>query len=168
VPQKDYPTLLTAYAEAFGRGVKTDLLILGTGSQRESLEALAGKLGIGGNVRFKGHVDNPFPYLKHAKAFVLSSVYEGFGLVLLEAMTLGVLCISTDCPSGPAEILGNGEFGTLVPPREPHQLANALLEMMSFPSSRQGLIDRAIRRSQELSLAAMTEKYLSLFDETGR
>ncbi len=165
VPQKDYPTMLTAYAEAFGRGVKTDLLIIGGGSQREPLEALVGKLGIGANVKFLGHVDNPYPYIKHAKALVLSSVYEGFGLVLLEAMTLGVPCLSTDSPSGPAEILHNGEFGFLVPPRDAHAMANSMLELMSFPSNRHLLIDKAVQRTQELSLATMTARYLELFDE---
>ncbi|CAN5559811.1 hypothetical protein BH10PLA1_BH10PLA1_00860 [soil metagenome] len=165
VPQKDYPTMLTAFAEAHGRAIKTDLLVLGTGSQLPALEALAGKLGIGGNVKFLGFVDNPYPYLKYAEAMVLSSVYEGFGLALLEAMTLGTPCISTDCPSGPAEILGNGEFGLLVPMRDPHALADAMLEMMSFPAKRQMLVDRALQRSDEMSLAQMTERYLATFDE---
>ena len=165
VPQKDYPTMLTAYAEAHGRAIKTDLLILGAGSPLPALEALAGKLGIGGNVKFAGFVQNPYPYLKHAQALVLSSVYEGFGLAILEAMTLGTPCISTDCPSGPAEILGNGEFGLLVPPRDPHALANAMLELVSFPAKRQILVDKALRRADELSLSAMTTRYLALFDE---
>ncbi len=164
VPQKDYPTMLTAYAEAYGRAVKTDLLILGGGSQQKPLEELAEKLGVGGTVRFKGHVENPYPYLKHARAIILSSVYEGFGLVLLEAMTLGVPVITTDCPSGPAEIIANGEFGLIVPPREPHLLANAMLELISFPDKRQAMIDKAVQRSNELSLDKMTRQYLNLFD----
>ncbi len=164
VPQKDYPTMLTAFAEAHGRAVKTDLLILGGGSQQKTLEELANKLGVGATVRFKGHVENPYPYLKHARAIVLSSIYEGFGLVLLEAMTLGVPVITTDCPSGPAEIIANGEFGLIVPPREPHRLASAMLELTSFPDKRQSLIDKALQQADELSLEKMTRQYLELFE----
>ncbi len=165
VPQKDYPTMLTAFAEAHGRGLKHDLVIIGTGSQEAVLKELADKLGIGDRVYFKGQLANPFAWMTSAKALVLSSTYEGFGLVLLEAMTLGVPCISTDCPSGPAEILGNGEFGMMTPVRDPHAMANAMLEMASFPDRRQALIDKALQRAAELSLGRMTAKYLELFDD---
>lgn len=165
VPQKDYPTLLTAFAEAWGRGLNHELVILGTGSQEAAIKELADKLGVADRVHFKGQQANPYAYMKRAKALVLSSVYEGFGLVLLEAMTLGVPCISTDCPSGPAEILGSGEFGTLVPMKDPHALANAMLELVSDPALRQTLIDKAHQRATELSLGRMTAKYLQLFDD---
>lgn len=165
VPQKDYPTLLTAFAEAHGRGLNTDLLILGSGSQEAPLKELVNKLGIAKQIHFKGQVENPYPYIQHAKALVLSSVYEGFGLVLLEAMTLGVPCISTNSPSGPAEILADGEAGVLVPPRNPSALAGAMLQLISLPADRQLLIETGHQRAQELSLPAMTAKYLSLFDE---
>jgi glycosyltransferase involved in cell wall biosynthesis len=157
--------MLTAFAEAWGRGLNHELVILGSGSQEAALKELADKLGVADRVHFKGQTTNPFAYMKHARALVLSSVYEGFGLVLLEAMTIGVPCISTDCPSGPAEILGNGEFGTIVPMKDAHALANAMLELASDPVLRQTLIDKAYQRAGELSLGRMTAKYLQLFDD---
>jgi glycosyltransferase involved in cell wall biosynthesis len=165
VPQKDYPTMLTAFTEAHGRGINHDLVILGSGSQESALKELAGKLGVGDRVHFQGQTTNTYPWIKHARALVLSSIYEGFGLVLLEAMNLGIPCISTDCPSGPAEILGSGKFGTLVPMRNPHALANAMLELASNPGLRQALIDKAFQRAGELSLGRMTARYLELFDD---
>jgi glycosyltransferase involved in cell wall biosynthesis len=92
-------------------------------------------------------------------------VYEGFGLVLLEAMTLGVACISTNCPSGPAEILGDGQFGKLVPMRDPHALADAMLELISLPDLRKKLATLGLQRATELGLGAMASQYFALFDQ---
>jgi glycosyltransferase involved in cell wall biosynthesis len=125
VEQKDHETLLRAFA-LYLRREHGRLVILGAGPRRVALEALAAELGIGGHVWFAGFQENPIPFVRDAAAFVLSSRYEGFGNVLVEAMGCGTPVISTDCPYGPAEILGDGCYGRLVPPGDAGALAEAL------------------------------------------
>ena len=112
--QKDFSTLIHAFAQ-----VRQDhparLLILGEGEDRPALEALVRKLGLEQDVNFPGWVENPYPYMVRASLFVLSSKWEGLPGVLIEALYCGVHLIATDCPSGPREILGNGQYGQLVP-----------------------------------------------------
>jgi glycosyltransferase involved in cell wall biosynthesis len=124
VPVKDHENLLRALA-CYRKHRAANLIILGSGPLRPNLEALAIELGIADAVDFLGYQENPLPYFRRADAFVLSSYSEGFGNVLVEAMGCGTPVISTDCEYGPAEILKNGQYGALVPPRCPQALANA-------------------------------------------
>ncbi|MDF2757558.1 MAG: glycosyl transferase group 1 [Thermomicrobiales bacterium] len=123
--QKDYPTLIRAFGRVRQRR-PARLLILGEGEDRPALEALARELGVGADLSLPGFVANPYPFLAAARLFVLSSAWEGFGNVLIEAMALGTPVIATDCPSGPAEILGHGRYGTLVPVGDHVALAQAM------------------------------------------
>jgi glycosyltransferase involved in cell wall biosynthesis len=125
VRTKDQATLLKAFRRVLDRR-ECRLLILGEGRQRPKLEALVTKLRIAGAVELPGFVSNPFPYMAGADLFVLSSVFEGFGNVLAESLALGTPCVSTDCKSGPGEILGNGRFGKLVPVGDVERLADAI------------------------------------------
>lgn len=164
VGQKDYPALLRAYAKA---GLEEDLVVVGDGEERAKLEAMARELGIGGRVHWLGHRENPFPYMKGARFFVLSSVWEGFGLVLLEAMTLGVPCIATDCPSGPGEILGGGTYGMLVRVGDVEGLAGGM-ERLSKDEGLRGELGRlAMVRGEELSLERMAREYRDLLNGEG-
>lgn len=97
-------------------GKELDLVIVGSGSQQKKLKVLSNKLGLGGNVRFEGYKENPFPFMKSADLFVLPSDYEGFGLVVGESLALGVPVVATDV-EGPGEILGrDGKYGLLCEP----------------------------------------------------
>ncbi|MEA2768084.1 MAG: hypothetical protein QOD93_1046 [Acetobacteraceae bacterium] len=125
VEMKDHRNLLHAFA-LFLRQRPARLVILGTGPMRDKLETLARALGIAEHVGFQGFVQNPLPYMREADAFVLSSRSEGFGNVLVEALGCGTPVVSTNCRHGPAEILGHGEYGILVPPQDPAALAIAL------------------------------------------
>jgi GalNAc-alpha-(1->4)-GalNAc-alpha-(1->3)-diNAcBac-PP-undecaprenol alpha-1,4-N-acetyl-D-galactosaminyltransferase len=102
------------------------LVIAGEGRELKSLRRLADSLGAGSAVVFVGTVDNLTDLMRGAIAFVLSSRYEGFPNVLLEALACGVPTIATDCPDGPREILGDGRFGLLVPREDPQALALAM------------------------------------------
>lgn len=124
--QKDYPTLIKAFAALRARQ-SARLVILGEGELRESLEALVASLGVSDDVAFLGFVDNPYAWMRQAALFVLSSAWEGFGNVLAEAMACGTPVISTDCPSGPAEILENGIWGQLVPVGDSTALYEAMM-----------------------------------------
>lgn len=123
--EKDFPTLLRAFARLRAKR-PVRLVILGEGQLRAQLEALVANLGLIEDVAMPGFVDNPFAWMRHADLLVLSSVFEGFGNVLVEAMACGIPTVSTDCPSGPAEILGHGRWGRLVPVGDDAALADAI------------------------------------------
>lgn len=160
---KDYSTLLSAYARARLGGLRDPLVIVGGGEEEAALRAQAQQLGVADDVHFIGHRDNPYPYMKSAKLLVLSSAWEGFGLVLVEAMMLGLPVLSTDCPSGPGEILGGGEFGVLVAPRNPDALADALLKLAASPQRLAFFAERSRHRSEEYRLETMATRYRDLF-----
>jgi len=129
VEMKDHATLLRAFARVLAVQ-PARLLLLGTGPMQPALEQLVRELGIGDQVELTGYVANPLPYMRRAAAFVLSSRAEGFGNVLVEAMGCGTPVVSTDCPHGPAEILEDGRYGLLVPPRDPDTLAAAMVRVI--------------------------------------
>jgi glycosyltransferase involved in cell wall biosynthesis len=122
---KDHPTLLRAFALLRER-YQARLLILGEGEERARLERLVRNLGLEQHVRLPGFVDNPYAYMARAAAFVLSSAWEGLPGVLIEAMACGCPVVSTDCFSGPAEILDGGRFGRLVAVGDASGMAAAL------------------------------------------
>jgi glycosyltransferase involved in cell wall biosynthesis len=124
-PQKDYVTLIRAFSLVQPKH-KARLLILGEGSLRSELQTLVDALGLSEEVQLAGFVDNPHAYMSRAALFVMSSRWEGLPTVLIEALACGAAVVSTDCPSGPAEILEGGKWGSLVPVGNAHALADAI------------------------------------------
>jgi len=124
--QKDHATLLKAFKIFSRSNKKYKLLILGNGSLKKKLEKLSKDLKIRNKVIFKGWIKDTSIYLKKSKLFVLSSVYEGLGNVLIDAINYNTPCISTNCPSGPSEILLNGKGGYLVKTKSPELLAEKM------------------------------------------
>ncbi len=123
--QKDLGVLIRAFAEV--RRTRTArLLILGEGEDREQLEALVKRLSLEGDVRLHGFTPNPYAFMARAALFVLSSRWEGLPTVLVEALACGTPVVSTDCPSGPREILRDGRYGTLVPVGDEASMARAI------------------------------------------
>ncbi len=112
--QKDFGTLINA-VKHIHHHTPVNLLLIGKGEDEDALKQQVKELQLTENIHFIGFQDNPFPYLRMADLFVLSSRYEGFGNVLVEAMACGTQIVSTDCPNGPAEILDNGRYGLLTP-----------------------------------------------------
>lgn len=129
---KDFETLLKAFALVHQK-LETKLVILGEGKMRHELKKLSRELSIEHDVMMPGAVKNPFPYISRAAVFVLSSRHEGLPTVLIEALALGTPIVSTDCPSGPAEILEYGKWGRLVPPGNPQAMADAILATLDEP-----------------------------------
>lgn len=140
--QKDYPTLIRAFAR-IRAGRAAHLVILGEGRQRGKLEKLVRELGLDADVAFLGHTDNPFAWMSKAAMLVLSSAWEGLPGVLIEALACGCPVVSTDCPSGPREILEDGMIGPLVSVHDDHMLASAILTVLAAPPDREKLLCRA-------------------------
>lgn len=155
--EKDLPTLLRAFA-ILRRSVDARLILLGDGALRSSLEALVGALGLGPHVRMPGFDPCPARYYAHADLFVLSSHQEGFGNVIVEALEQGTPVVSTDCRSGPREILMDGEFGRLVPIRDPDALAEAMKASLSARHDP----GRLKARAQDFSIDAIADQYLRI------
>lgn len=161
VPQKDYPVMLRAFAKLHER-MPVRLLILGEGPERAALESLVRTLNIGSAVRFQGFVENPAAWMKHAKLFVMSSAWEGFGNVIVEALLCGLPVVATDCPAGPAEILDHGAYGTLVPPGDVNALAAAMEAALGTQASRERQIGRAMIFSADRVAGEYENLFLSL------
>jgi GalNAc-alpha-(1->4)-GalNAc-alpha-(1->3)-diNAcBac-PP-undecaprenol alpha-1,4-N-acetyl-D-galactosaminyltransferase len=144
VRQKGFDHLLEAFRLCADRHPKWSLDILGEGNERRSLETMRTELGLSDRVRFLGIVKEPSTVLRQADLFVMSSRFEGFPLALIEAMACGLPTISTDCPTGPSEIIRNDIDGILVPPGDVTALAGAMDRLMGNPAERRRLAARAV------------------------
>lgn len=159
--QKDFKTLIYAFNEV-RKKMKCKLVIIGEGEERKNLEDLIKKLGIENDVYLLGFVPNPYPYMKEADVFVLSSIWEGFGNVLVEAMATGTNVVSTNCPSGPTEILDNGLYGDLVRVGDYKQLSNSIIKAIENPKSKETIISRA----KKFSVTSAFNKYKQIIENT--
>lgn len=149
--QKDFETLLRAFAIVRAKRV-VRLVIIGRGSAKISLIDLAETLGVTEDFQLTGHVKNPYAFFACASVFVLSSAWEGLPNVLIEALACGCPVVSTDCPSGPFEILDGGRIGKLVSIGDPEEMAKAIIDTLDVPPDRELLINRAREFSYENSI----------------
>lgn len=156
VPQKNFPLLIHAFADAYEENGDLRLVILGEGSQKPELESIIEKRGLNEVVLLPGYAENPYSYMARADLFVLSSNYEGFGIVIAEALACGCPVVSTDCPYGPREILENGEWGSLVPVGDKEALAEAMMESLSEAHDP----ERLRRRAMDFHVDKAVDEYL--------
>ena len=156
-PQKDFETLLRAFA-LVRRHRPARLIILGEGRERPRLEAVVQSLNLGSDVALPGFTHNPFAYMSRANVFALSSSYEGLGMVLIEAMACGCPSVSTDCPSGPSEILDDGRLGPLVPVGDTDALARGIVTCLDNPLS----ADLLRRQAQRFNVITSADAYLAV------
>ena len=138
-------------------------MIIGEGEERKNLENQVKIMGLENQVIFAGFQKDINPFYQTADLFVLSSNYEGFGNVLLEALINGVNIVSTDCKSGPAEILSNGKYGKLVPVNDVEALASGIIEVLKGSSIDQNILQS---RAREFHPSQIAKKYLSLLFPT--
>lgn len=157
--QKDFLTLLKAFA-LLRKQITARLIILGEGELRTELEETINSLGIDEDVSLPGFVENPYAYMSKATAFILSSRWEGLPTVLIEAMACGCPVISTDCPSGPREILEGEQFEPLVPVGDVESLCKAMLNVIQHPLNR----DIFIKKSLDFSFEKAVHKYLDVLN----
>jgi glycosyltransferase involved in cell wall biosynthesis len=160
-PEKDFPTLIRAFARVL-EVRPARLIILGEGSERRNLERLVDELGLRGKVRLPGFVGNPFPYMAAASAYLLSSNREGLPGALIQAMACGCPIVSTDCPSGPNEVLDGGRFGKLVPVGDAPRMAEAIVDTLDEPIDRSALQRRSLLYSEQRSVDAYLELMLGV------
>lgn len=155
--QKNFPLLIETFAKVRAQR-PARLIILGEGNLRAALEQRIETLGIAADVDLPGFDANPFRYMRHAAVFVLSSDWEGLPTALIEAMACGTPVVSTDCQSGPREVLLDGRLGPIVPRGDAVALAGAILATLDDPG------DRAARlaRANDFSLERAVDRYLSI------
>jgi glycosyltransferase involved in cell wall biosynthesis len=173
VPNKNFGMLIEAFARA---GIAGSLLILGDGPERDALTRQVEMLGLGGRVVMPGFSANPFPTLARAAFYVSPSNAEGFPNSLLEAMSVGLPVIATNCPSGPSEVLADlprdqvgpgvtfAPHGVLVAPNDPDAMAQAL-QAMADPARRQSYAERAPKRAADFGVARARDAYWSVIRE---
>lgn len=157
--QKDFSTLIRAFAKV-RQYLPAKLMILGEGEERSQLEALTDELGLSEEVALPGFASNPYAFMSKAAVFVLSSAYEGLPTVLIEAMAVGTSVVSTDCPSGPKEILASGKYGSLVPVGDVQALANAIVTALKHPRD----IEASQQQAQKFTLETAVDSYLELIN----
>lgn len=164
VEQKDFKTLLQAYS-IVSKEVKSRLVILGKGPEEERLKELSKRLGISNKVSFLGFKKNPYKYIKKADLFVLSSKWEGFGHVIVESMVVGTPVISTNCKSGPKEIIGDDQYGLLVTVGVQKEMADKIITMLKSNEMSEKYKVQGRERAKKFDAVKIAKKYEGLFDQ---
>ena len=159
VEQKQFSLLLQAF-ERLTRRKEVRLVLAGDGPLMDDLRALAAELRIDERVDFLGFVSNPYKYMRRAGLLAVSSRYEGFGLILTEALACGTPVVSTDCPGGPSDILNDGEYGELVDVGDPRGLTEAMARTLDDPPDP----DRLVERAQHYRVKKVADRYAEVID----
>lgn len=163
-PQKNHKLMFQALRLLNQSGGDYRLILLGDGELRGELENEAKGLNLQDKIEFAGYVDNPFPYFKTADVVTLSSSHEGLPTVLIEALACGAKIVSTDCPSGPREILKDGTLGILVPCGSPALLAEGIKKALAWTPDR----SRLQARARDFTLRQSADGYLAVFRDVLR
>lgn len=157
VKLKGHATLLHAFKMVLSQLPDAHLYIIGIGVEKPALEALLKELGIAAHVHFLGYKDNPYAYVARCDLFVLSSTYEGFGNVIVEALATGINVVSTNCPGGPAEILNYGEYGTLCPVDDPQEMSQAIVKAVAEKKP----ADFLHARAEQFGIGRIADQYFA-------
>ena len=163
VPQKNFELLINAFAEVAAKS-SARLALLGDGPLKADLQQQIDRLGLSDRAAILPVDLNPWRYMSRASVLVLSSLFEGFGNVLVEAMATGTPVVSVDCPDGPADILGQGKWGRLVPSGDAKALAAAIMETLADPGDPQPRRARALEYSAQ-SIAMRYRDLIARLDE---
>ncbi|MCF2504703.1 glycosyltransferase [Dyadobacter sp. CY107] len=159
--QKNFPLLFNAVKLIKERGISLRLIIIGDGPLRVSLQNLIDDLGLTENVKMVGFKINPIAWISKSDVFVMSSAWEGFGNILVDALASGTTIVSTACKSGPAEILADGKYGYLTSVSDPNEMADKILYALAHPMPQSELLERA----KSFERSTIMRKYESLFAE---
>ena len=163
VEQKQFSLLLEAF-ERLTRRREARLVLAGDGPLMDDLRALAAELRIDERVDFLGFVSNPYKYMKRAELLAISSKYEGFGVVVTEALACGTPVVSTNCPGGPSDILNDGEYGELVDVGNARGLADAMAYTLDDPPDP----ERLVKRARHYRADKVADRYAKVIDRATR
>ena len=164
--QKDLDTLIESYKilkEQYN--IKEKLYIAGIGDEKERLESLVKSYNLEKEIVFLGLQLNPYVWMKNAKFFIHSSHYEGFGLVLVEALITNGMVISSNCPVGPREILEDGKVGILFPVGDRNGLVKGILKVLNNEDLVEKYREEAKKRIEDFSKERMKKEIIELLDE---
>ena len=159
--QKGFDLLIQSIAELKRRDIR--IVILGDGPEEAALRRQVAQMNMSDRVEFTGFLDNPYPCLAAADLFVLPSRWEGFGHVIVEAMSVGTPVIAADCPHGPADIIEDGVDGRLTLVEDPVALGTAIEAMLSDPKSLLRFSEKAAIKAEQFDVETIVEQYLALF-----
>ena len=157
--QKDFETLIEGYSILKNKGIKEKLYIIGEGNGRVKIEKMIEEKNLGEDVILLGEKKNPYVWMKHSKLFIHSSKYEGFGVVLLEALMMDKFIVSSNCPTGPTEILTNPKAGELFNVGDANQLAEKVLKILYDKDYQKELLKNIQLKKKEFELSEITEKF---------
>ena len=163
--QKDFLTLIEAFA-LLREKQEARLIIVGDGPERSEIERRAYALGIADNLDLIGEQSNPYKYISRADVFVLSSIFEGLPNVVIEAIGCATPVVATDCPSGPREILLDGDAGTLVPIRNPELMAHAIFNYLNDSSLANHHVQAGFDALDRFTPKRAADSYVNLIAET--
>lgn len=159
--EKNFSFLLDVF-QTLRKKRKARLIILGEGSERQSLEKQIIANGMQNDVKLLGVKTNPYPYIANADILLCVSKYEGFNITLAESLACGTPVISTNCPYGPAEILDNGTYGQLIPPGDRDGMVNAIIRAIDFPETLPSK-EKLAERAHHFSVEKIFSEYQELF-----
>ena len=159
VVQKDFETLIEGYLILKNKGIKEKLYIIGEGNGRVKIEKMIEEKNLTKDVILLGQKQNPYVWIKHSKLFIHSSRYEGLPTVLLEALMMDKFIVSSNCPTGPTEILTNPKVGELFDVGDANQLAEKVLKVLYDKDYQKELLKNIQLKKKEFELSEITEKF---------
>lgn len=162
--QKDYETLIKGYKIALEKGISEKLYIIGDGPDRKEIEGLIKDNGLEDKIKLIGKTKNPYVWMKNSQLFVHSSNYEGLPTVLIEAMICGKVVISSNCPTGPFEILKGGEVGVLFDMKDYKTLGRELAILLKDKKELEKFKNLSIERVKEFRSDIVIKEYEKIID----
>mgnify|MGYP003583086586 FL=1 len=164
--QKDFETLIEGYSILKNKGIKEKLYIIGEGNGRVKIEKMIEEKNLGEDVILLGEKKNPYVWMKNSKLFIHSSRYEGLPTVLLEALMMDKFIVSSNCPTGPTEILTNPKAGELFDVGDANQLAEKVLKVLYDKDYQKELLKNIQLKKKEFELSEITEKFHKIIEES--
>lgn len=165
VAGKGYLELLEIYAQLKQNGIQHKLVLIGDGDYRPVVEQKIVELNLTEDCLLLGEIKNPYPYFKQADLFLFTSETEGLGMVLLESLACGTPVISMDCPTGPKDILGENQYGKLIPMHDQSAFVEAVMELTHQPNRYQHYVEQSLKRAEDFSIETISKQIDQLFKQ---